>query len=137
MPRVERLLETALCVRDLSASVAFYQKVFGFELIASDDRFAALNVAGQQVLLLFLLGASNRPLPAPGGMIPPHDAYGRMHFAFAIEADELGPWRQRLAEQRIPVESEVRWTLGGTSLYFRDPDQHLVELATRGIWPIY
>jgi catechol 2,3-dioxygenase-like lactoylglutathione lyase family enzyme len=26
---------------------------------------------------------------------------------------------------------------GGTSLYFRDPDGHLLELATPGLWTIY
>jgi hypothetical protein len=26
---------------------------------------------------------------------------------------------------------------GGTSLYFRDPDDHFVELATPGLWSIY
>jgi catechol 2,3-dioxygenase-like lactoylglutathione lyase family enzyme len=31
----------------------------------------------------------------------------------------------------------VTWPLGGTSLYFRDPDGHLLELATPGIWAVY
>jgi hypothetical protein len=35
------------------------------------------------------------------------------------------------------VESKVVWPLGGHSLYFRDPDNHVVELATPGIWSIY
>jgi len=31
----------------------------------------------------------------------------------------------------------VKWSRGGESLYFRDPDDHLVELATPGIWATY
>ena len=37
----------------------------------------------------------------------------------------------------IEIESEVTWTRGGRSLYFRDPDGHLVELATPGVWEVY
>jgi hypothetical protein len=35
------------------------------------------------------------------------------------------------------MESRVKWEAGGESIYFRDPDEHLVELATPGIWPNY
>jgi catechol 2,3-dioxygenase-like lactoylglutathione lyase family enzyme len=76
-------------------------------------------------------------MPLPGGVIPPHDSHGQSHLAFAIAAADLDAWRRRLAEQGIPVESTVTWPLGGTSLYFRDPDGHLVELATPGIWPTW
>ena len=31
----------------------------------------------------------------------------------------------------------MNWERGGQSIYFRDPDGHLVELATPGIWAIY
>ena len=37
----------------------------------------------------------------------------------------------------VAVESRVIQTHGGTSLYFRDPDGHSVEVATPGLWPHY
>jgi catechol 2,3-dioxygenase-like lactoylglutathione lyase family enzyme len=131
------ILETCLHVGDLEAAIAFYQRLFGFEIMARDDRFCAFNVAPRDVLLLFKRGASTKPMPVPGGIIPPHDGQGRMHIAFAIAAQDLAGWESRLISQEIAVESTVHWPEGGTSLYFRDPDQHLVELATPGIWPNY
>ncbi len=94
-------------------------------------------MAGRQVLLLFRRGATREPQILPGGTIGPHDAAGHIHLAFAVAAADLPAWRTTLAGQGVAVESEVRWQAGGTSLYFRDPDGHLVELATPGIWPIY
>ena len=35
------------------------------------------------------------------------------------------------------IEGRTDWPRGGRSIYFRDPDGHLGELATPGIWPIY
>jgi catechol 2,3-dioxygenase-like lactoylglutathione lyase family enzyme len=131
------ILETCLHVGDLEAAIAFYQRLFGFEIMARDDRFCAFNVAPRDVLLLFKRGASTKPMPVPGGVIPSHDGQGQMHIAFAIAAQDLAGWESRLADQGIAVESTVHWPAGGTSLYFRDPDQHLVELATPGIWPNY
>jgi len=137
MPTVTRILETALHVEDVQRALAFYQSLFGFEVLGSDDRFAALSVAGRQVLLLFRRGGATVPLQLPGGVIPPHDSHGQSHLAFAIAVADLDAWRQRLAQHQIAVESTVTWPRGGTSLYFRDPDGHLVELATPGIWPIW
>ena len=37
----------------------------------------------------------------------------------------------------IEIESRVTWPGGGTSLYFRDPEGHLLELLTPGVWQIY
>ena len=73
----------------------------------------------------------------PGGVIPPHGGSGHLHFAFAIPAEDLRAWEQRLGEAGVKIESRVKWLRGGESLYFRDPDDHLVELATPGIWATY
>jgi catechol 2,3-dioxygenase-like lactoylglutathione lyase family enzyme len=137
MPHLNGIIETAIHVRDLSASARFYQQVLGLELMERTDRFCALSVAGRHLLLLFLEGGTSEPLEIPGGILPPHGGSGPLHFAFAIDRNDLASWEQRLRDKSVAVESRVKWELGGTSLYFRDPDGHLVELATPGTWPIY
>jgi catechol 2,3-dioxygenase-like lactoylglutathione lyase family enzyme len=91
--------------------------------------------AGADVLLLFTYDGSREPVVIRGGIIPPHETWGTGHFAFAISLDSLATWRSHLRESGIVIESEVKWERGGTSLYFRDPDANLVELATPGVWP--
>ena len=138
MPSVNGVVETALYVSDLQRSTRFYQGLFGFRTLFEDGRLRALHVAGGQVLLLFVVGGSVEPKQAPqGGTIPPHDARGRIHVAFAIAEDEREAWEARLREFGIEVESRVWGPRGGMSIYFRDPDGHLVELLTPGIWAVY
>ncbi len=137
VPKLNAVLETALYVEDLERSVAFYKTIFEFEPISSSERLCALNVSNQQVLLLFLKGASTVATFSSGGIIPPHDGDGELHLAFSIAASELEQWENWLIENGIEIESKVKWTRGGTSIYFRDPDKHLLELATPGLWTIY
>jgi len=86
---------------------------------------------------LFKRGASNCVTQLPFGKLGPHDGSGPLHFAFAILAEDLGAWEKTLDAKGIEIESRVRWPRGGTSIYFRDPDNNLLELATPGVWPIY
>lgn len=139
MPPIPRLLETAIYVADVRASRDWYARVFGLTPLNPDhdERLCPMGLPGAQVLLIFLKGGTTDAVHLPGGTIPPHDASGRIHLAFAIDAAQLEPWRVRLATLDIRVEGEVKWDRGGTSLYFRDPDGHLVELATPGLWPTY
>ncbi|WP_201831125.1 VOC family protein [Microvirga zambiensis] len=137
MPRLNAVLETALYVDDLSRAKAFYEADLGLKLLFGIQRMCAFDVGGKSVLLLFLRGGSNEPMPTPGGTIPPHDGQGPLHIGFAVAADELAAWEVRLQERSIPIESKMTWSRGGTSLYFRDPDGHLLELATPGLWAIY
>ena len=136
-PRVSGQIESALYVGDLDRSVAFYQRVFGFPCILREDRMAGLEVPGGSVLLLFRRGGSVHPSPSPGGVIPPHDGAGTQHLAFGIPVAALGEWERHLAEQGVAIESRVVQTYKGTSLYFRDPDDHSVEVATPGLWVNY
>jgi catechol 2,3-dioxygenase-like lactoylglutathione lyase family enzyme len=137
MPQLTGVLETSLYVEDLERSIRFYLEVMQFQKLVGDQRFGALQAARQQVLLLFKKGASTEPMVIDGGVIPPHDASGQMHLAFAVSAQELEPWERWLEQHQVVIESKVRWERGGQSIYFRDPDGHLLELVTPGCWAIY
>lgn len=130
-PKSDGLLESSLYVADVSASARFYGKIFGFRMIGDfGDRGCAMQAGEHQVLLLFKKGGSQ-------AMDTPHDGDGELHIAFAISAAELPHWEAWLAANDISIEDKRTWELGGQSLYFRDPDRHLVEIATPGVWSIY
>ena len=135
VPRLDRVLETVLYVDDLDRACAFYEQVLGLACIHTDQRLHAYDVGGQGVLLLFRRGQSLHTIELPGGTIPPHDGSGPHHIAFSIAADELSQWETRLADFGVAIEGRTKWPRGGISLYFRDPDGHLLELATPGLWP--
>ncbi len=136
-PRVARVLETAVYVEDPLRSAEFYERVLGLEVMSRADRMISIDAGAGTVLLLFRRGGSIEGTAFPGGWIPPHDGTGRAHFAFAVDAEDLDAWRERLTAHGVEIESEVAWGRGGASLYFRDPDGHSVELASPGVWPVY
>ena len=137
MLAVQRVVESALYCEDVARAVAFYRDVLGLGVMSEGPRLAALDAGGSTVLLLFRRGATLDGVTFPGGRVPPHDGAGPTHLAFAVGADELDAWEQRLVEHGIAVESRARWTLGGRSIYFRDPDQHSLELVTPQTWANY
>ncbi len=137
MPRINGVVETCLYSRDLPRSVRFYRDRLGLRLLESGERLCVFSVADKQVLLIFRSGEEHSPISTPGGMIPPHEAAGQLHLAFAISREDFAAWEKHLIASGIAIESKVDWPRGGQSLYFRDPDEHLVELVTPGIWEVY
>ncbi len=140
IPPVGGILETALYAANPKTTADFYRNLFGFPALLDSDRLIALNVSNCCVLLIFQQKGTLQPVPAPPGgtgFIPTHDASGPAHFAFSIAAADFTPWQNRLNQLNIPIESTVTWPAGAKSLYFRDPDHHLVELITPGFWAIY
>jgi catechol 2,3-dioxygenase-like lactoylglutathione lyase family enzyme len=130
-PKTSGILESSLYISDLSRSIRFYEEIFGFRVINHfGERGCAMHAGPRQVLLLFKKGASC-------DMQTPHDGDGELHLAFAIPLAELSRWESWLQKKGIAVEEKRTWDLGGCSLYFRDPDRHLLELATPGVWSVY
>lgn len=131
-PPLQGVLETALYVDDLARARDFYEQVMGLVPMMQGECITAYAVAPGQVLLLFRRGGT-----PPGGSMPAHDGHGHAHFALAIDAPSLPQWENWLARNGVAVEHRTSWPRGGQSIYFRDPDQHLVELATPGLWANY
>jgi len=98
------------------------------------------RVDDQRYFLLVLRNAAqNSNTTSSGTVLPPcalpeQSGRGPGHVAFGITSDALDSWRARLRKHGVEILSEVNWERGARSLYFRDPDGHLIELATAGIW---
>jgi len=122
---------TLIC-SDMERTIAFYRDVLGLGVVRdgpSDDDpdtrhvwFGAIDgTAGR------LLSAMEYPQLEAGvtGVGSTH------HFALAVDSpEELEAWRDYLRGQG--VESTDIFERGGfRSLYLRDPDGHIVEIATR------
>jgi catechol 2,3-dioxygenase-like lactoylglutathione lyase family enzyme len=133
-PAIEGLLETSVYARDLKRTAAFYRDLFGLKTLVDSPRLVAFEVAQSSVLLVFQTGSTEYDVVDARGVIPGHDGHGRLHLALSIGADDLDAWRNRLAERGVDIVGEYRWPRGGVSLYMRDPDGALVELATPGLW---
>ena len=136
-PHIQRIVETALDCDDLARTVAFYRELLDAAPMTTGERLVAFDAGGGTVLLLFQRGLTSAAAATPGGVVPGHTAGGPGHVAFAIDAADLPRWERRLEALGVRIESRVTWDRGGVSLYFRDPDDRSVELATPGVWPSY
>jgi catechol-2,3-dioxygenase len=106
--------------------------VFGFEPLErgeplnDETRLCPMRAGDRSVLLLFKKGATADT-----------DASGTIHIAFGIARSDLAAWERWLVEQGISIELRKTRKYGGEALYFRDPDGHLLEVVTPGVWSIY
>jgi len=122
------LYETHLCVANTAASQAFYTGVVGLE-------FAHRDLTRD---IIFLWAGDDRRSML--GLWGPSTSYGRnvheSHLAFAVSLPELLAAGERLRRDGVVCQnfhaqetnepSVIGW-MPSAQLYFRDPDQHLVE----------
>jgi len=120
---------TAIC-RDPERTVAFYRDLLGLGIVhdgASDDDPGTRHVwfgTGPGLLISFL----HYPR-MPEGVVGVGSTH---HFALAVEsAEELEAWRDYLRSHGVECTDVLDRGGAFRSVYVRDPDGHIVEIATR------
>jgi catechol 2,3-dioxygenase-like lactoylglutathione lyase family enzyme len=120
---------TAICA-DLGRTTAFYRDVLGLPLVRegrNDDDPDARH---------FWFGGPSADGTLVSFMEYPALERGRVgvgsthHFAFSVgSVEELGAWRDWLRTRDVEC-TDVFERAGLRSIYLRDPDGHIVEIAT-------
>ena len=126
---IKKIKETCLYVKDLTKSKAFYHQKLGFEVIGEVEGRHVFFRAGSSVLLCFIAEASGSSVN-----VPAHYGAGHLHLAFEVEREQYRPWKQKIQNLGIDIEQEYNWGGGFLSFYFRDPDEHLLEIIMEGMW---
>lgn len=127
--KVTRIFETVLYASDLAAAERFYTEVLGLEVFSRSDTVVSFRLSGGALLIF-----DPRRAIQPNRGVPSHGAHGPGHLAFAAHPDSLEHWRAHLAARNVPIEMEVNWEQGGTSIYFRDLAGNSLELAPLTLW---
>ncbi|MFN3404486.1 MAG: VOC family protein [Cytophagaceae bacterium] len=121
--------ETCLYVKDLNATEAFYRDKLGLQVIARAENRHVFFRAGTSVLLCF-----NPEMTEKETELPPHFATGNIHMAFEVPGEQYVSWKNFIQDNGIEVIYEKTWRNNVKSFYFKDPDGHVLEIVTPGLW---
>jgi|SRR5687767_9710244 lactoylglutathione lyase len=121
---------TILYVKDIHASLAFYEKAFGFKqkFIAPDDDYGELDT-GKTVLSFANLKLAKTNLP--DGFIESKNSNQPFAIEIAFATDNVQETFNRAVQQgAVPVAEPVEKPWGQTVSYVRDIDGFLIEICS-------
>lgn len=126
---IRHLFETHMTVSDLQRSIEFYRDVMGlqlaFEAPQRNVAFFWIGESGHSMLGLWSIGTAPLSLT--------------LHLAFDVLLEDLLDAHKKLKAMRITtfsilgeetIEPSVICWMPAASIYFRDPDGHLLEYLT-------
>jgi len=122
--KIDSIDHVVFTVRDLEQSCEFYRRVLGFEVVTFAGGRKGLSF-GRQKLNLHAAGKEFEPKAL-------HPTPGSVDLCF-ITSTPLEEVRRELAEKGVPIEVGPVEKVGAVgkllSVYVRDPDQNLIEIA--------
>lgn len=114
---IRGVYEVAVRVKDLARAEKFYLEVLDLEVGIRDEKrnWLFLRAGGDAGMVVLQEDKGDWPL---------------QHFAFTINEADIERAAKMLRERGVEVEGPVfhQW-MGATSLYFKDPDGHALELC--------
>jgi catechol 2,3-dioxygenase-like lactoylglutathione lyase family enzyme len=128
--RITGIHHITLIVADVERSLAFYRNVLGLRLVKQtvneDDRNARHLIFGDEEGRPGTLITCLEYPDLDDGSVGKGSTH---HFALAVESEEeLAAWRDYLGSKGVPT-TEVMDRSDTKSIYLRDPDGHIVEIA--------
>jgi catechol 2,3-dioxygenase-like lactoylglutathione lyase family enzyme len=131
--RIAGLHHVTLICGDVERSLDFYRNLLGMRLVKQ-----TVNEDDRGARHLFFGDEEGRPGTLVTCLEYPELDEGHVgrgsthHFALAVATEEeLHGWREYLTSRGIPC-TEVMDRTYFKSIYLRDPDGHIIELATHG-----
>lgn len=121
MIKVQGMDHIGLAVKDVQKSVEWYRELFGLERLYEDvwGNFPGVVGIGETSVAFFPTDDPNIPLPDG---LPIH------HLAFRVDRANFKSAKETLRQRRIEFEFQDHQIVH--SIYFFDPDGHLIELTT-------
>jgi len=117
----------ALNVKDMNKAEEFYTQILGFEVIHRTETQAGLKHievdAGNVAIALF--ESPDLDLEKAHKTMT-EDGY--LHFAFGASYDQFDATLQSLKQKGVTMDGEPRDWGNSVSVYFRDPDDHQLEI---------
>jgi len=146
-PPLGQIVETILYTSDVDKLAAWYRDVMGLTPFFSAPAGVGFQLPGDTLLLLFDRTKVTEDRASERGVIPKHGSPTGLgqHIAFGCgpaattqEADAaIDAWEQHFKDKGVKIVGTMRWERGGRSVYVHDAEGHVIEVMTRGVWPVY
>jgi len=122
MADLSEMVSVRYMVDDVEASVAFYTKLLGFEVLTQFPPFA--DVARGRLRLLLSGPASSAGRPMPDGAKPGPGGWNRIHLI----VEDLPSQVEQLRNAGVRFRSDIITGPGGAQIVLDDPSGNPIEL---------
>ncbi|HJR24192.1 MAG TPA: VOC family protein [Acidimicrobiales bacterium] len=123
MTQLDGMVSVRYMVEDVAASVDFYTKHLGFEVL-NDFAPAFADVARGNLRLLLSGPTSSAGRPMPDGATPGPGGWNRIHLI----VDDIAAEVARLRDEGTTFRNDIVTGPGGQQILLQDPSGNVVEL---------